>query len=135
LHRAASGVVFVKLFLPQKSLEEWSMSEKADLQDGKLVVKEGGSSTHPAIPAVHFIKLVSGEDANGLVGRVKTSEQLQALGAEHMADSVLLGDTAYEVAEGYVTEVQAPAPSKGDPKKKAANPEADLLAAFILDKL
>jgi hypothetical protein len=135
LHRAASGVVFVKLFLPQKSLEEWSMAEKADLQDGKLVVKEGGSSTHPAVPAVHFIKLVSGDDTNGLVGRVKTAEQIQALGAEHLADSVILGDTAYEVAEGYLTEVQAPVAAKADPKKKPANPEADLLAAFILDKL
>jgi hypothetical protein len=125
----------VKLFLPQKTLEEWSMSEKADLQDGKLVVKEGGSSSHAVTPAVHFVKVVSGDDANSLVGRVKTQAQIQALGAEHFADSVILGEAAYEVAEGYVAEVQAPAPPKGDPKKKAANPEADLLAAFILDKL
>lgn len=125
----------MKLFLPQKTLEEWSMSEKADLQDGKLVVKEGGASTHPATPAVHFVKLVSGDDTNSLVGRVKTQAQIQALGAEHFADSVLLGETAYEVAEGYLTEVQSATPAKADPKKKAANPEADLLAAFILDKL
>lgn len=111
------------------------MSEKADLQDGKLVVKEGGASSHAAAPAVHFIKLVSGEDTHSLVGRVKTQTQIQQLGGEHMADSVIIGDSAYEVAEGYVTEVQAPAPPKADPKKKAANPEADLLAAFILDKL
>jgi len=125
----------VKLFLPQTALEEWSMAEKADLQDGKLVVKEGGASTHPATPAAHFVKVVSGEDTNGLVGRVKTIEQIVALGGEHLADSVIMGDTAYEVAEGYLTEVQAPAPAKADPKKKTANPEADLLAAFILDKL
>lgn len=125
----------MKLFLPQKTLEDWSMNEKADLQDGKLVVKEGGASTHPVSAAVHFVKLVSGEDANSLVGRVKTQAQLQTLGAEHFADSVILGEAAYEVAEGYVTEVQVAAPPKADPKKKAANPEADLLAAFILDKL
>lgn len=124
----------MKLFLPQKTLEEWSMAEKADLQDGKLVVKDGASS-HPTTSAVHFVRVVSGDDANQLVGRVKTQEQLQRLGAEHMADSVILGETAYEVAEGYVAEVQAAPPAKGDPKKKAANPEADLLAAFILDKL
>jgi hypothetical protein len=124
----------VKLFLPQTTLEEWMMTEKADLRDGKLVVKEGGPSTHPAAPAVHFVKVVSGEDTNGLVGRVKTTAQIQALGGEHMADSVILGDSAYEVTEGYVTEVQA-APVKADLKKKTNNPEADLLAAFILDKL
>ena len=124
----------MKLFLPHKTLEEWSLSEKADLQDGKLVVTEGNSS-HPVAPAVHFQKLVSGEDTQGLLGRVKTSTQLAALNAEHFADSCIIGESAYEVVEGYVTEVQVTAPAKTDAKKKTASPEADLLAAFILDKL
>lgn len=125
----------MKLFLPQKTLEDWALSDRADLQDGKLVVKESKSS-HPVAPAVHFQKLVSGEDREGLVGRVKTSEQLQALGAEHLADSCIVGEAAYEVVEGYVTEVvAAPGAGKGDAKKKTSSPEADLLAAFILDKL
>ncbi|MEW5739638.1 MAG: hypothetical protein AB1938_11965 [Myxococcota bacterium] len=125
----------MKLFLPQKTLEEWATSDKADLVDGKLVVRDG-SSSHPVTPAVHFSKLVSGEDKNGLVGRVKTILQLADLGAEHMADSCIIGDTAYEVAEGYITEVAAGAGApKGDGKKKSGSPEADLLAAFILDKL
>jgi hypothetical protein len=69
------------------------------------------------------------------LGRVKTTAQLEALGAEHLADSCIVGEVAYEVVEGYVTEVQAAAQSKADPKKKSSSPEADLLAAFILDKL
>lgn len=68
----------MKLFLPQKTLEEWALADKADLADGKLVVKEGNSA-HPVSSAVHFQKLVSGEDTHGLVGRVKTSEQLTGL--------------------------------------------------------
>jgi hypothetical protein len=125
----------VKLFLPQKTLEEWALAEKADLADGKLLVKET-KSTHPVAAAVHFSKLVSGEDTNGLLGRVKTTAQLQALKAEHFADSCIIGEAAYEVVEGYVTEVQiTPGAGKGDGKKKTASPEADLLAAFILDKL
>ncbi|MCC6333238.1 MAG: hypothetical protein IT380_04510 [Myxococcales bacterium] len=126
----------MKLFLPQTTLEEWATSDKADLVDGKLVVREGASS-HPVTPAVHFSRLVSGEDKNALVGRVKTILQLADLGAEHMADSCIVGETAYEVAEGYLTEVTAGAPAAkgGDGKKKSGSPEADLLAAFILDKL
>lgn len=124
----------MKLFLPHKTLEDWALSEKADLSDGKLVVKEPASS-HPVAAAVHFHKLVSGEDAQGLLGRVKTTEQLQAMSAEHFADSCIVGEAAYEVVEGYVTEVQAPAPAKAEAKKKSGSPEADLLAAFILDKL
>jgi hypothetical protein len=125
----------VKLFLPQKTLEEWSGSEKADLQDGKLVVNENKAS-HAVTPAVHFEKLVSGNDTGQLVGRVKTMAQLDALGAEHMMDSVILGETAYQVTPGYIADVPAPAPAaKPGDKKKATSPEADLLAAFILDKL
>jgi hypothetical protein len=125
----------MKLFLPQKTLEDWATSEKADLAQGQLVVKETRTS-HPVTPAVHFVKVVSGDDAHGLIGRVKTAPQLQALQAEHMADSCIVGEVAYEVVEGYVTEVQTPAgQGKADPRKKTASPEADLLAAFILDKL
>ncbi len=125
----------MKLFLPQKTLEDWSVGEKADLEDGKLVVKEP-KSAHSVTPAVHFVKVVSGNDVHHLTGRVKTMKQLDELGAEHMMDSVLLGETAFEVIPGYVTEVTTPAPSaKADAKKKQISPEADLLAAFILDKL
>lgn len=125
----------VKLFLPQKTLEDWAGSEKADLEDGKLVVKET-KSAHAVVPAVHFVKVLSGTDAHQLTGRVKTMKQLDELGAEHMMDSVLLGETAFEVVPGYVATVATPAVAgRGDPKKKSISPEADLLAAFILDKL
>lgn len=124
----------MKLFLPHKTLEDWMVSEKADLQDGKLFVTEGKAS-FPVAAGVHFAKLVSGEDSQGLLGRVKTTAQLTALNAEHFQDSCIVGEAAYEVVEGYVTEVHTAPTAKGDPKKKTGSPEADLLAAFILDKL
>ncbi len=121
----------MKLFLPQKTLEEWVVAETADLRDGKLVIAENNAA-YPAVPAVHFQKVVSGVDEKRLVARVKTEDQLRALGAEHMSDSVLLGDTAYEVAEGFITEVASQAP-KAEKSKPAA--EADMLAAFLLNKM
>ncbi len=125
----------VKLFLPQTTLEEWSSSDKADVSGGQLVVREGGSS-HPVVPAVHFIRLVTGDDTKALVGRVNTLQQLQELGAEHLSDSCLVGEAAYQVSEGYLIEVMPTAePPKAEVKKKSSSPEADLLAAFILDKL
>ena len=124
----------MKLFLPHKTLEDWMVSEKADLQDGKLLVTEGKASFSVAA-GVHFAKLVSGEDTHGLLGRVKTTAQLAALNAEHFQDSCIVGEAAYEVVEGYVTEVATVPAAKGDAKKKSGSPEADLLAAFILDKL
>ncbi|WP_371876493.1 hypothetical protein [Pyxidicoccus fallax] len=122
-----------KLFLPQTQLEEWALADKADLREGKLVVMAEGGTTFPLTPAVHFVQLVSGEDAQGLVARVKTEEQLARMGAEQMADSVLVGENAYEVVPGYVTEVaSSPRPEGGEKKPDS---EADLLAAFILNKM
>ncbi|MHB8878371.1 MAG: hypothetical protein ACYC8T_32145, partial [Myxococcaceae bacterium] len=76
--------------------------------------------------------LVTGADDHKLLSKVKTDEQLHALGAEHMSDSVLIGETAYEVTQGFITEVAPPPPGKA---AKPASPDADLLAAFLLDKM
>ncbi len=125
----------VKLFLPQSQLETWASEEKADLKDGKLVAADS-KTPHPVVPAIHFVSLASGEDKEKLVGKVKTMTQLDALGAECMMDSVILGDAAYQVVPGYLTEVAtAPVAAPAEHKKKPSSPEADLLAKFILDKL
>ena len=123
----------MKLFLPQARLEEWALDDKADVKDGVLAVT-GEPGVYPVTPAVHIVQLVTGADTNGLVSKVKTEEQLKALGAEQMADSVLLGETAYEVVPGYVAEVSAPA-SDAATEDGQASSETDLLAAFLLNKM
>lgn len=122
-----------RFFLPQSTLEEWALEDKADLRDGMLVV-HGDPSPWPVEPAVHFIKLVAGQDVEKLVSRVKTDTQLARLGCERLEDSVVLGESAYEVVPGYVAEVAAPAAAKNSDKRQPSS-EADLLAAFILDKM
>jgi hypothetical protein len=125
----------MKLFLPQTTLEQWALEDKADLQDGKLVVPAEKVACE-VTPAVHFLKLVSGADEQNLVARVKTQAQLETLGAEHMMDSVLLGETAYEVSTGYLAEFEEPKASvQKAPAGGQASPDADLLAQFILNKL
>ena len=121
----------MRLFLPQTTLEAWVLEDKADFKDGRLTVAEGGAS-YPLTPAVHFARVVSGSDAQKLASRVKTQEQVERLGAEQLSDSVILGETAYDVVNGYVAEVTgagAPPAGRRDPE------EADLLAAFLLNKL
>lgn len=127
------SVPVARLFVPQGTLEEWALEDKADIRDGRLTVAAEKAS-FAVIPAVHFTKLVSGTDDKKLLRKVKTQEELHKLGAEHMADSVLLGDTAYEVVGGYLTEVPVPSKAAG-PAKKGVTPEAEALAAFLLDKL
>lgn len=124
-----------RLFLPQNTLEEWAIDDKADLKEGQLVLASEQAS-FPVVPAVHFTQIVSGNDEQQLVGKVKTESQLQALGAEQMADSVVMGEIAYEVVPGYVAEVPSAAPAKSAKSQvKGASPETDLLAAFLLNKL
>jgi hypothetical protein len=116
-----------KLFLPQSLLEEWALSEQADLRDDALFVP-AEDKTYPLTAAVHFKALASGEDDGKLLSKVKTHAQLEELSAEHMMGSVLLGETAYEVDDGYVVTVPDPAVSQLPPA------DADLLAAFLLQK-
>ena len=123
----------MRLFLPQAQLEEWALEDKADVKDGVLVVT-GEEGVYPVTPAVHIVQLVTGEDTHGLVTKVKTEAQLESLGAEQMADSVLLGDTAYEVVPGYVAEVPLPT-SEASPVDGQPGSETDLLAAFLLNKM
>jgi hypothetical protein len=123
----------MRLFLPQTQLEEWALDDKADIKDGVLVVT-GEEGSYPVTPAVHIVQLVTGEDSSGLISKVKTEEQLKALGAEQMADSVLLGDTAYEVVPGYVAEVSLSPSDVGSVDDKPGS-ETDLLAAFLLNKM
>jgi len=103
------------------------VEEKADLREDKLFVT-AENATFPLLPAVHFKKLVSGSDVHQLVDKVKTREQLDALSAEQLSDSVLIGEDAYEIDPGYVTDVVIPVTKKG-------SSEADMLAEFFLNKL
>ena len=83
----------MRLFLPQAQLEEWALEDKADVKDGVLVVT-GEEGVYPVTPAVHIVQLVTGEDSNSLVTKVKTEAQLQALGAR------LLDASGMELARG-----------------------------------
>ena len=121
----------MKLFLPQSTLEQWVLDEKADLRDGKLHVT-GEGRAHPAEEAFHVRSVTSGEDTARLLSRVKTHAQLDALGAERMGDSLLLGETAYEGVAGYLTEV--PATTSKRPAVEKPEEQA-LLEALFLNKL
>jgi len=120
----------VRLFLSQATLEEWALADKADVRDAHLVM-HGDSAQVPVEDAVHVARLVSGPDEQKLLHKVKTPAQLEKLGAEQLADSVIVGESAYDVVRGYL--VQLP-----DGEFAAALTPAedtDLLAKMLLEKL
>ena len=122
----------MKLFLSQTQLENWITSDVADLVGQDLLIKVDGT-TFPTQPAVHVLKVVSGSDSKKLVGKVKSEDQLAQLQAERLAASCIVDDTAYETVEGYVVAVEDSEPDGKHPGPGPSSPEADLLAAFILD--
>jgi hypothetical protein len=122
----------VRLFLSQATLEEWLVADKADVRDHHLLL-HAESARLPVEDAVHVARLVSGADEKKLLHKVKTVGQLDALSAEQLADSVLVGESAYDVQRGYL--VQLPDADFAAALAPEKEKEADLLAQFLLDKL
>ena len=93
-----------RVFFPQSALDAWLDAGRARLVDDRLVLP--GGHALELVGALRFLaEVADGTDPHGLVGKVKTIEDVVALGGEHQADSVLLGDNAYQVAEGFLAAV------------------------------
>lgn len=89
-----------RLFIPQNMMETWIADGKVTFQDNILTLVQENAS-YQVSPAVHILSLIDGQDQVGLVGRVCTVAELQAMGAENYRDSVILKDTAYQGEEGF----------------------------------
>lgn len=126
------------LFLPQANLDPWLEAGDVDMGQDALVFT-ADHARYPAVPAVRFIQVVDGQDTHALLGKVKAVEALRLGGAEISLGAVVMGETAYQVEEGFMLTVPLPAPAASAPQKPAAakpsGQEADLLAQFILNKL
>ena len=134
-----------RLFVPQDTLDLWVADQKATVTGTELLLQ---GDTFDLKPAVLFLKDVSDTgDPHALLGRVKDQTQLAALGAESYMGSVVLGDSAYEVKDGFVgaprpRSAAAAAASGGDidaavvaaAGENASSDEA-LLTKFLLENL
>ena len=146
------------LFVSQSLLDAWLEHERVEVSGGAVTLRgrEGEGRRYALDPAVRFLRVAGGgEDPHRLLARVKTSAQLRAMGAEAMGGSVVLGDVAYEVEEGYLAEAAAiraasegartgpvrtgaTAPQDGGEAGSGQDErrrEADALARFLLDNL
>ena len=95
-------MVAAKIFLLPEELDKWM--EKA----GVSVDKERISLPDFPAPfmmksAVYFTKMVAGDDdTHELVGKIAEAAMLEKKGYEHYQNSVLVGECAYEVKEGFL---------------------------------
>jgi hypothetical protein len=139
------------LFVSQSLLDAWADQGRIDLDGTSLALLsgEGQGRRYALEPAARFLRILDGEDALGLLARVKTLVQVRELGGEAVADSVVVGDVAYQVEPGYLAEASAvEAASRASPAAGAApgsrglpadledrRREAEALARFLLDNL
>jgi hypothetical protein len=91
-----------RVFFPQSVLDAWVGESRADLKGEELLLKSEGRR-YRIIEAIRVIREVSGApDPHELLGRVKTRAFLAELGAEILEGSMILGDNAYDVVQGFV---------------------------------
>jgi hypothetical protein len=116
-----------RLFVSQSVLDRWLGDGSVEV-DGETMTTLPDKRGFSLKTAVLFRSELTGAgDPSELIGRVKDLEQIAALGGDYSAGSVILGDLAYEVAEGFVGE---PLPDQpGTPRRSASGPH-DLAAAM-----
>jgi len=149
------------LFVPQSVLDKWSEQGRIQV-DGNVLTILGEGKDFALTSAVRFMKMEAGDDTAGLLQKVKTTDALKQMGAEHYMESVILGEVAYQVQQGFLADANAlrraaaasappvpkaapaaaqkpePAPTAAQVAAKAEEKNAgeqDMLAQFLLDNL
>lgn len=134
-----------RLFVPQQMLDHWLSEGRVEVE-GEVMITRPEEQRFGLTTALLFKSEVSGSpDAHDLVGKVKDLEQIAAIGAEHYADSVILGDNAYQVVEGFAgtlipdedddiatgTSLAGAARAALGERERGGSGEIDLLARFL----
>jgi hypothetical protein len=94
-----------RVFFPQQALDEWLEQGRIALVDDEMTLKPDGQRYRLTSAIRIMAEVTEGTDPNDLVGKVKTVEQVAGFGGEHSHDSLIVGDNAYQVVEGFIGEV------------------------------
>jgi hypothetical protein len=96
-----------RLFISVERLDNWTIEGRASLEGDRMTLTELNRS-FAMKPAVHFVRSAGSDDPYDLVGRVKSKETLDEMGADCFEKSVIYKDTAYDVIEGFIGEPLPP---------------------------
>jgi hypothetical protein len=132
-----------RVFVPQEALDAWMSEQRVEVDGETMIMLPEGRRFHLRTAVRFMAELTESGDAAKLVGKVKDLEQLAALGGEHSHDSVIVGEEAYQVIEGFVgeplaDELSAPsgaslaAATRAAVGEEPSSGEIDLLARFFL---
>jgi hypothetical protein len=97
-----------RLFISVDRLDAWTVEGRAALEGDRMTLVELNRA-FSMTPAVCFVSTTGQDhDPHDLVGRVKSKQALEAMGAEQLANSVIYNDTAYDVIDGFIGEPLPP---------------------------
>jgi hypothetical protein len=97
-----------RLFISVERLDNWTAEGRASLEGDRMTLTELGRSFLMK-SAVAFVKVTGqDEDPHDLIGRVKSKEALDEMGADQFESSVIYKDTAYDVVDGFIGEPLPP---------------------------
>jgi hypothetical protein len=99
--RAAASNRPNRVFFPQACLDQWGVEGKIELTPSELVVLAEGRR-YDISEVVRVVAEVTGaQDPHGFIGKVKPKAELEAMGAEILENSMIIGDNAYDVVPGW----------------------------------
>ena len=133
-----------RIFFPLDSVEEWANEGKVEVKGSELVVI-ADMRRYRLEDAAHVLREVTGSECpRGLPGKVKSKTVLEEWGAELYDTSMVLGDNAYDVVQGWMgtpassfaehrrsTEAEMARKSRPDDEPTPENDEA-ILARYLL---
>jgi hypothetical protein len=136
-----------RVFFPQSALDQWLVDGLVDLAGNELTIL-AESRKYRIAEAVRVLREVTGQaDQNDLVGKVKSKVFCEELGAELLEGSMIIGDNAYDVAQGWLGAPTSPFDQHAlsEDRKRARTTQGefgeepktdeDLLARFLLKSL
>ncbi len=130
-----------RVFFPQAAFDQWLVDGAVDLSGNELTIIAEGRKYRIAEAVRVLREAASQPDQNDLVGKVKSKMFLEALGAEILEGSMIIGDNAYDVVGGWLGAPNIPfeehkrTRSSGDFGAEEASTDEDLLARFLLKNL
>lgn len=99
-----------RAFLAQDLLDTWLAEERVSLDGEVLKLLPQGPAFVLTSAVLFQAEVATGEDPLDLCGKVKPLQKVAELGGEHVPGSVVIGDNAYEVCDGFLGELLAEHP-------------------------
>ena len=97
----SSAPMPARLFLSQSVLDRWLSDGTADVSGETLTIQPAAHKFELKTAVLFEREVTESGDKHGLLGRVKDLEQITALGGDYSVGTVIVGEEAYEVTDGF----------------------------------